>query len=104
MLLGATPAASRTNLTNWLDTFVSGVATDIVFAYDHRRQRMEGHYPGLQDNECRDILSKLSGLSEWAAECTTTQLSCGTLIVITSGGRGRTTSAPILCGPFQKCY
>ena len=46
----------------------------------------------------------VSGLSEWGAECTQNQLSCGTILVITPGGHGRTTSATILVGPFQKQY
>ena len=104
MLLGTTPAASKVNFTTWLDAVVSSVATEDVFVYDHRRQRVEGHYTGLRNNKYQTSISKLSGLSEWAAQCTTNRISCGTLLVISIGGRGSTTSVPILCGPFQKRF
>ena len=54
----------------WLDEIVKDVAFTDVFSFDHRRQCIEGHYLGLRVNECRDLISRIPGLSEWAAECT----------------------------------
>ena len=75
-LLGRTAAESKENLIAWLDAVVSAVATADVFVYDHRRQRVEGHYTGLRNNEYQTIISKLTGLSEWAAQCTTNRIRC----------------------------
>ena len=83
----------------WLDKIVKDVASTDVLLFD-QRQCIEGHYLGLRVNECRDLISRISGLSEWAAE----RWSCGTLVQTISGGCGTTTSGAILCGPFQKIY
>ena len=70
VLLEASPAELIRNLMEWLDEIVKDVASTDVFLFDHRRQCIEGHYFGLRVNECRDLISRISGLSEWAAECT----------------------------------
>ena len=104
VLLGATATQSKENLLEWLDTIVLSVATTEVLVYDHRRQRLEGEYCGLRSNEVNTIISRISGLLEWAAECVQHQWSCGTLLVASMGGHGNLTTNPLLIGPFQKCY
>ena len=104
VLLGTTAAESKQHLVDWLDAVVSSVAATDTRVFDHRGHKVDGEYTGLRYNEAQDILSKLSGLSEWAADCITNRYSCGTLLVTTSGGRGNSSTSPILCGPFQKCY
>ena len=46
------------------------VASTDVFLFDHRRQYIEGPYLSLRVNECRELISRISGLSEWAAKYT----------------------------------
>ena len=64
VLLGATAAASKRNLIEWVDNVIMNIASDEVLVYDHRRQGVEGHHSGMQANELRDVLSKLKILLE----------------------------------------
>ena len=91
------------NLVHWFDAVVSSVPATDTRVFDHRGQKVDGEYTGLRYNEVQDILSKLSGLSEWVADCNTNQYNCGTLLITTSGRCGNSIISPILCGPFEKC-
>ena len=71
VLLGTTAAESKQHLVDWLDAVVSSVAATDTRVLDHRGHKVDGEYTGLRYNEAQDILSKLSGLSEWAADCIT---------------------------------
>ena len=102
MLLGATHAISRQNFVVWLDLVVMSATQSEVRVYDHAGNREYGMFANLREEEFGEVLTLISGLDQWAGECITGRITCGTFYMTMLGGRGRVSQKPILCGPFQR--
>ena len=101
MLLGATAATSKQNLLSWIDDLITSVASEQSLVYDLSNVRQHGTYTNLSMKEFSEIIAKLSNLKRWTAEIITNGYSCGSLIVIFSGGRSRVSHQAMCVGPFQ---
>ena len=102
MLLGTNPAESKKNFIAWLDNVILSRTSVDPRMVDYRRQYIPGKYSGIRNDEFLKILKALTSLGDWTGQCIQNRLSCGTLFITTTGGRGGTTEDCIWIGPFQK--
>jgi hypothetical protein len=99
VLLGATPAACKTNLVSWIDGLIRRFCPNFDnFDYDALDHKVDGSYHGLRGGEWAKVVEYMTrpDIVAWqtAMRGHLPPLTCGTMTVVMGGsGRGLTHSS-----------
>ena len=93
VLSGATPAVSKQNFLQWLDSTIQGLTKHNTLVYAGG-QREWGFYHHMILGEFLDITSILGlAFQQWGNDCTANGLSCGRVYFVGGSGIGKLTFA-----------
>ena len=101
MLLGATPTESKDNFIEWVDDVVASIATERCRVYLFSGEKDDGNYANLSTQQFLAVLAKFSKPQQWISDIIANNYSCGGLLMLSGGGKGRLSQQGMYLGPFQ---
>ena len=84
-----------------MDNLAVRVAGPGALVVDINNLREPGFYHHMQKQELQAMISTVSSLNRWGAQCLMNNISCGKYYTIEPGGRGSLVILQALIGPFQ---